>query len=98
MTPLTVPFVRLPHAADLEAPAYATAGAAGLDLRAALKEGEVLVLADAQGKEVRVEKRAVDERVVAPSSPMPANFVDQVSEAEFYHLLAFLLQQQAPKK
>ena len=45
MTLLTVPFVRLPHAADLAAPAYATAGAAGLDLRAALGEGEVLVLA-----------------------------------------------------
>ena len=45
VTLLTVPFVRLPHAADLAAPAYATAGAAGLDLRAALGEGEVLVLA-----------------------------------------------------
>ncbi len=45
MTPLTVPFMRLPHAADLETPAYATAGAAGLDLRAALREGDVLVLA-----------------------------------------------------
>jgi dUTP pyrophosphatase len=45
VTALTVPFVRLPHAADLDPPAYATAGAAGLDLRAALGEGEVLVLA-----------------------------------------------------
>ena len=45
MTPLAVPFVRLAHAADLDPPAYATAGAAGLDLRAALGEGEVLVLA-----------------------------------------------------
>jgi len=45
VTPLQVPFVRLPHAADLDPPAYATAGSAGLDLRAALGEGEVLVLA-----------------------------------------------------
>jgi dUTP pyrophosphatase len=45
VTPLAVPFVRLAHAADLDPPAYATAGAAGLDLRAALGEGEVLVLA-----------------------------------------------------
>jgi dUTP pyrophosphatase len=45
VTPLQVPFVRLPHAADLDPPAYATAGAAGLDLRAAIGEGEVLVLA-----------------------------------------------------
>ena len=42
---LRVPFLRLPHAGDLEVPAYATAGAAGLDLRAALPEGEALVLA-----------------------------------------------------
>jgi dUTP pyrophosphatase len=45
VTALTVPFVRLPHAADLDPPAYATAGAAGLDLRAALGEGEVVTLA-----------------------------------------------------
>jgi dUTP pyrophosphatase len=43
--PLKVPFLRLPHAGGLEVPAYATAGAAGLDLRAALAEGDVLVLA-----------------------------------------------------
>ena len=40
-----MPFLRLPHAGGLEVPAYATAGAAGLDLRAALAEGVVLVLA-----------------------------------------------------
>lgn len=39
-----MPFLRLPHAGGLEVPAYATAGAAGLDLRAALAEGAVLVL------------------------------------------------------
>lgn len=61
------------------------------------EEGEVLVLADAQGKEVRVSKSSVDEKAVSPLSPMPANFVDQVSEAEFYHLLAYLLKQQAPR-
>ena len=43
--PVKVPFLRLPHAGDLAVPAYATAGAAGLDLRAALSEGEALVLA-----------------------------------------------------
>ena len=36
-----MPFLRLPHGAGLELPAYATAGAAGLDLRAALAEGAV---------------------------------------------------------
>ena len=35
---LAVEIVRLPHAADLPLPAYATSGSAGLDLRAALPE------------------------------------------------------------
>ncbi|HEX6016312.1 MAG TPA: dUTP diphosphatase, partial [Geminicoccaceae bacterium] len=35
---------RLPHALDLPLPAYATEGAAGLDLLAALPAGESLVL------------------------------------------------------
>jgi len=29
---------------------------------------------------------------------MPANVVDQVSEADFYHLLAYLLAQKPPEK
>ena len=44
-----MPFLRLPHAGGLEVPAYATAGAAGLDLRAALAEGDVIVLAPREG-------------------------------------------------
>lgn len=36
---------RLPHGADLPLPAYETAGAAGLDLRAALGAGQSLTLA-----------------------------------------------------
>lgn len=36
---------RLPHGADLPLPAYETAGAAGMDLRAALGTGESLKLA-----------------------------------------------------
>lgn len=42
---VTVRLLRLPHAKGLEAPTYATDGAAGLDLRAALGEGVPLVLA-----------------------------------------------------
>ena len=42
--PVPVALKRLPHAQGLPAPAYATDGAAGLDLRAALPEGEVLTL------------------------------------------------------
>jgi putative heme-binding domain-containing protein len=68
---------------------------AGLLLRT---EGEILVMADNMGKEVRVEKNKVDEQATSQLSPMPANFVDQVPEAEFYNLLAFLLKQQTERK
>src|SRR5262249_22123368 len=37
------------------------------------EEGAVLVLADAQGKEVRIPKESVEERTIAQLSPMPAN-------------------------
>jgi dUTP pyrophosphatase len=43
MTPL-VPIVRLPHAHGLDLPSYATEGAAGLDLRAAVAEDRPLML------------------------------------------------------
>src|SRR5207302_7389482 len=64
---------------------------AGLVLR---EEGEVIVLADAQGKEQRVPKKAVSERVVSQLSPMPANFAEQLNGADLYDLLAYLLAQQ----
>ena len=60
----------------------------GLLLR---EEGEVLIIADSQGKEVRVPKSSVEERSISPLSPMPANLTDQVGEADFYRLMAFLL-------
>ena len=43
MTP-TVPVVRLPHAEGLPLPAYETAQAAGMDLRAAVPDDEPLIL------------------------------------------------------
>jgi putative heme-binding domain-containing protein len=64
----------------------------GLALR---EEGQVLVLADAQGKELRVPLAEIAERSVSPLSPMPANLLDVLSEADFYQLLGFLLQQRA---
>jgi putative heme-binding domain-containing protein len=62
----------------------------GLVLR---EEGEVIVLADAQGKEQRVEKAAVGERTVSPLSPMPANWAEQIPEKDFHDLMAYLLGQ-----
>jgi putative heme-binding domain-containing protein len=57
------------------------------------EEGEVLVMADQQGKEVRVPKDLVEERSTSQLSPMPANFAEQIQEADFYHLVAYLLSQ-----
>jgi putative heme-binding domain-containing protein len=65
---------------------------AGLVLR---EEGEVIVLADAQGKEHRVPKTTVQERIVSQLSPMPSNLAEQISEPDLYHLLAYLLAQRA---
>ena len=46
----TVRVERLPHAEGLALPAYETAGSAGMDLRAALGEGETVVLEPGQRK------------------------------------------------
>ena len=67
----------------------------GLLLR---EEGEVLILADSQGKEVRIEKKKVEERTLSNLSPMPANLVEQMPEADLYNLLAYLLLQRPEKK
>lgn len=55
------------------------------------EEGDVLVIADNQGKEVRVPKETIEERTVTPLSLMPANLAEQVPDGEFYDLLAYLL-------
>ncbi len=67
----------------------------GLVLR---EEGEIVVLADNQGKEVRVAKNTIEERSTSQLSPMPANLADQIPEEDFYHLLAYLLAQRPPEK
>ncbi|MEO6810516.1 MAG: c-type cytochrome, partial [Isosphaeraceae bacterium] len=62
--------------------------ASGLLLR---EEGEVLILADAQGKEVRVPTANVEDRSLSQLSPMPASLADRISEPDFYHLLGYLI-------
>ena len=62
----------------------------GLALR---EEGQVLVLADAQGKEIRLPREEIEERTVSLLSPMPANVPDLVSESDFVNLLGYLLSQ-----
>lgn len=65
----------------------------GLRLR---DEGQVLVLVDTQGKEQRIPLSEIEESNISPISPMPSNFAEAVPEADFHHLLAFLLSQRTP--
>ena len=67
----------------------------GLVLR---EEGELIVLADNLGKEVRIPKADVEERRTSLLSPMPANFSETIKEEDFLHLMAFLLQQRPKDK
>ena len=61
---------------------------AGLVLR---QEGDVLILADAEGKEVPISTAIVEDRQVAQLSPMPANWGDALDPTDFRNLMAFLL-------
>jgi putative heme-binding domain-containing protein len=67
----------------------------GLVLR---QEGQVIVMADEKGKEVRINMADVDERRQSLLSPMPANFDQAIPEKDFYDLLAYLLSQKAKEK
>ncbi|MFM1801428.1 MAG: hypothetical protein RJA81_780, partial [Planctomycetota bacterium] len=60
-------------------------------------EGAVLVLADSQGREVRVPKGEVEEQTVNPLSPMPANWVDAMTPEELANLMSYLLDQRSVK-
>jgi putative heme-binding domain-containing protein len=60
------------------------------------EEGEVLIVADSQGKDVRVPNSSVDDRSTSPMSPMPANLTDQISADDFYRLMAYLLSRREP--
>jgi putative heme-binding domain-containing protein len=64
----------------------------GLKLR---EEGKVTVLVDTQGKEQRISEDDIDESQISPVSPMPSNVAELIPEAEFPHLLAFLLSQRS---
>ena len=63
-------------------------------------EGEVLVMADDQGKEYRVPTKDIDVNRETALSPMPANFGETIAPDEFNHLMAYLLAQTVnpPKK
>lgn len=60
----------------------------GLFLR---EEGKIVILADKEGKEVRIDKAQIDERFVSPLSPMPSNFAELLSEPEFHQVMGYVL-------
>ncbi len=66
----------------------------GMTLSGFLKavSGQVLVLADATGRETRVAKRDVATDEVQPISLMPPVFAQTIPEADFLALLAWLLE------
>jgi putative heme-binding domain-containing protein len=55
------------------------------------EEGEMLVLADATGKENSIPKANVKERRESDTSLMPDNFSEIISIADFNNLIAYLL-------
>ncbi|MFA8020864.1 DUF7133 domain-containing protein [Bremerella cremea] len=57
------------------------------------EEGEILVLANAEGIEVRIAKEEIDLRKDSPLSLMPGNFAEQMSPDELNGLIRFLEQQ-----
>jgi len=61
------------------------------------EDGAVYVLVDSAGKEHRIPTADVDKKTASNLSAMPANLDTVMTEEEYYHLLAFLLEQK-PKK
>lgn len=62
----------------------------GLVLR---EEGAVVVLADNQGKEVRVPSAEIEQRSVGSLSLMPGNLAQVIPEPEFVQLVHYLMSQ-----
>jgi putative heme-binding domain-containing protein len=56
-------------------------------------EGEVVIIADAQGMQIRLPTADIEDRTISNLSPMPANVAELVAEPDFYHLVAYLLSQ-----
>ncbi|MFO0944399.1 MAG: PVC-type heme-binding CxxCH protein [Planctomycetota bacterium] len=65
----------------------------GLVLR---EEGALLVLANAEGKPVRVPLADIEERRISALSPMPTDVASKLEERDLHDLLAFLLEQKVP--
>jgi len=60
----------------------------GLERR---REGQILVLADSQGKEIRIPEGDIDDSRKTALSLMPANFAETLQPGEINDLIAYLL-------
>ncbi len=67
----------------------------GLALR---DEGNVLILVDAEGNELRISHDEIEERFTSALSPMPNAAEKTVDPADFNHLMQFLLEAAQPPK
>jgi putative heme-binding domain-containing protein len=67
----------------------------GLALR---DEGQLLILVDAEGKELRISHGEIDERHTSSLSPMPNALEKTLNEKDFNHLMRFLLDAAEPPK
>jgi putative heme-binding domain-containing protein len=59
------------------------------------EEGAVLILADSNGREVRIPEKDIEERQESTLSPMPNDVARMLPPADFYDLMAYLLVQQS---
>ena len=50
-----------------------------------------VTIVDGQGKEIVIRKDQIEEQKMTTVSPMPANFVETISEQHFVDLLGYLL-------
>lgn len=66
----------------------------GLLLR---EEGQIAIVVDAIGDEIRVPIAEIEERQTAQISPMPADLANQIPEDDFNNLLEFLLNHREDK-
>ncbi|MBL9084560.1 MAG: c-type cytochrome [Planctomycetales bacterium] len=62
------------------------------------REGSIVVVADAQGMELRLSEDQIDAQTTTSISPMPANLADTLPVADLYDLLSYLLTQNAEQK
>ena len=61
------------------------------------EEGELVVLAEATGKEISVAKKSIAERRESETSLMPENFGEVLTAEDFNHLMAYLLSKSAKR-